>query len=85
MSPTNVEPSPTAKQVAERLAVYLGPHTARVAVKTFSVRALARGPETIRPSDAPQLLAALLPMLRAFIGRENSEALVENLRREIVS
>lgn len=79
------EPTPTAQLIAERLAAYLGPHTARVAVKTFALRSLGRGPDEITPSDAPTLLEALKPMLRAFVGRERSEAVIERIREEVVS
>jgi hypothetical protein len=76
-------PSPTAQQIADHLATYLGPHTARVAVKTFCMRALNHGPEELLPMDAPALLEALKPMLRAFVGRERSEAIVERIRKEV--
>ena len=76
-------PSPTAQQIANHLATYLGPHTARVAVKTFCLRALNRGPEDLLPMDAPALLEALKPMLRAFVGRERCEAVIERIRKEV--
>lgn len=78
-------PTPTAQLIADRLAVYLGPHTARVAVKTFALQALGRGPEELGPRDAPALLDALRPMLRAFVGRERSEAVLNDIRQEVVS
>jgi hypothetical protein len=78
-------PSPTAQLIADRLAAYLGPHTARVAVKTFAMQALRRGPEELLPCDIPPLLDALRPMLRAFVGRERSEAILNEIRREVLS
>lgn len=68
-----------ADKIAERLAIYLGPHTARVAVKTFSMKALGRGPETLMPSDIPRLNAALRPMLRTFVGRAQCEIVLEQI------
>ena len=83
MSSRPLAPSPTAQQIADHLAEYLGPHTARVAVKTFSMRALGRGPEDLLPMDAAAVLDALKPMLRAFVGRERAEAVIERIRQEV--
>ena len=77
-------PTPTAQLIADRLAAYLGPHTARVAVKTFALQALGRGPDELGPPDAPALLDALRPMLRAFVGRERSEVVLAGIRDEVV-
>jgi hypothetical protein len=68
-----------ADKIAERLAIYLGPHTARVAVKTFTQKALGRGPETLTIADIPKLNAALRPMLRTFVGRVQCEVVLEQI------
>lgn len=73
--------SSIADRIAERLAVYLGPHTGRVAVKTFSLKALGRGPETLTLADIPKLQAALRPMLRTFVGRAHAEVVLEQISR----
>jgi hypothetical protein len=71
---------------ADRLARYLGPNTARVALKTFFARLApnGRGVETLTRDDAPPLLEALRPMLRTLLGSERAERvlveLVEDLR-----
>jgi hypothetical protein len=75
--------TPIAEMVAARLAVYLGPHTARVAVKTFSRKALGREAETLMAADVPQLVGALRPVLRTFIGRVRAELLIEEIVREV--
>jgi hypothetical protein len=72
-----------ADQVAERLAVYLGPHTGRVAVKTFSQKALGRGPETLTVADFPTLEQALRPMLRTLVGGARAELVLAEIRREL--
>ncbi len=64
-----------------RLAMFLGPHTARVALKTFAART-GRSPEALTREDVPEVLAALLPMLRTLIGRERAESLVHELAQE---
>ncbi len=68
--------------VSEQLAVYLGPHTARSAVKTFAAKALKKGPEELTPADMPQLLLALKPMLRTLVGGRKSEDILAILERE---
>jgi hypothetical protein len=75
-------PTATADRIAERLAKLLGPHTARVAVKTFALRALGRGPETLTPIDVPALAEAMRPMLRTLIGKEKGEAVVKQMLRD---
>lgn len=77
--PVDGQSSKLAEMIATRLAVYLGPHTARVAVKTFSLKALGRGPETLTPADVPKLNAALRPMLRTFVGRAQCEIVLEQI------
>lgn len=72
-----------ADVMAVQMALYLGPHTARVAVKTFSQKALGRGPETLTIGDVPVVLQALRPMLRTLVGRLTSEAIVEQINRDL--
>ena len=69
--------------IVERLAAVLGPHTARVALKTFADASGGRKPEALTPADVPALLAALRPMLRTLLGRERAEGLVLQLGREL--
>jgi hypothetical protein len=72
-----------AAVIANHLAVFLGEHTAKSAVKTFSQRALGRGQETLTHDDLPRLLEALRPMLNTLVGRKQCDALLEKLRTEL--
>lgn len=72
-----------ATAIADALAVYLGAHTAKVAVKTFSQRTLGRGQETLTLSDVPALLDALRPMMNTLIGKRQCELILERLRLEL--
>ncbi len=72
-----------ADKIAARLARYLGPHTGRVAVKTFAQKALGRGPETLTLEDVPKLQQALRPMLRTFVGRAHCEIVLTQIAREL--
>jgi hypothetical protein len=75
--------NPIADRIEARLAMYLGPRTGRVAVRTFCLKALGRGPETLTLSDVPALQQALRPMLRTFIGRAQCELVLEQIAREL--
>jgi hypothetical protein len=83
MSDTAGTGNAIADRIAARLSMYLGPHTGRVAVKTFSVKALGRGPETLTLADVPALQAALRPMLRTFVGRAQCEIVLQQIAKEL--
>jgi hypothetical protein len=82
-SPASSGERTIADRIADRLAVYLGPHTGRVAVKTFSLKALGRGPETLEIADLPALEQALRPMLRTLLGSARAELVLAEIRREL--
>lgn len=69
--------------VYRHLARYLGPHTARTALKTFSDKSVGKAPEEVTHGDAPKLLAALKPMLRTLIGADECEAVLHQIDREL--
>jgi hypothetical protein len=71
-----------ADRIAARLARYLGPHTGRVAVKTFAIRGLHRSPETLAIEDVPAMTQALRPMLRAMLGRQRCEFVIQTILSE---
>jgi hypothetical protein len=75
---------PTPPQVVEaRLALLLGPNTARTAVRTFCQRALGVDPAEMDPADAPKLLAALRPTLRTLLGATTAEQVLDEIAREL--
>jgi hypothetical protein len=69
--------------VFRHLARYLGPHTAKTALKTFAERSLQKPPEMVTRLDAPKLLLALKPMLRTLIGADECEAVLQQVTREL--
>jgi hypothetical protein len=81
--PTERFGNPIADHVADLLAPYLGPRTSRMAVETSSLKALGHGPETLRLRDVPELQRALRPMLRTFVGREQSAIVLQQIRRDL--
>ncbi len=66
-------------RVVQELAVCLGPHTARTALKTFAQRAVKKAPEELAPEDAEALVEALRPMLRTLIGADQSEVVLARI------
>ncbi len=69
--------------VRDRLAVYLGPHTARNALRTFSEKTLGCSPETISSAQAQKLLDALRPMLKTLVGAAQCDRIVSQLHIEL--
>lgn len=74
-----------AEIISERLAVYLGPNTARTALKTFSDRALGVAPDAVTRQQAPHLLEALRPMLKTLLGAAQSDAILKDLSKELTA
>ena len=69
--------------VRDRLAVYLGPHTARNALKTFSEKSLGLPPEGISAAQAQKLIEALRPMLKTLVGAAQCERILSQLHIEL--
>ena len=54
-----------------------------MAVKTFTQKALGRGPETLTVADVPKLETALRPMLRTLVGGARAEMVLAEIRRDV--
>lgn len=52
-------------------------------MKTFSQRELKLAAEAITFAELPALLEALRPMLNTLVGRSSTDALLEQIRREV--
>jgi hypothetical protein len=68
-----------AAELAAGIAAYLGPHTARVAVKLYARRAVDRAPEALTPADVGPVLEAMRPMLSTFLGTPNAKAFIDEM------
>jgi hypothetical protein len=73
----------TADIVFKQLARYLGPSTAKTALKTFCDRSVGKPPEQVTRSDAQPLLVALKPMLRTLLGAGQCDQVLKQLQQEL--
>ncbi len=69
-----------ADLVTDQLSPYLGPNTARVAVRTFALRTLGVKPEEMKMAEAPRLLEALRPVLKTLLGEAAATTLDAQIR-----
>jgi hypothetical protein len=66
---------PAIDRLQKRLAVYVGPHTARLSLKTFAQKQFGVTPAELPPAALPDLVRALRPLLRSMLGEVDSEKL----------
>jgi hypothetical protein len=69
-------------RVHRRLEKFIGPHTSRLAIKTFSQKTLGLTPDQVRDREVPDLIRALRPLLRSMLGEARGERVVEQLLAE---
>ena len=67
----------------DRLALYLGPNTARNALRTFAHKSVGVAAENVTPEQAKRLLEALRPMLKTLLGAAKCAQLLTHLGVEI--
>jgi hypothetical protein len=72
-----------AKVLYDQLVHYLGPHTTRAAIRTFSYKAVGKEPAELTVEDMPKVLEALRPMMRTLIGIDECEVLLAQLSQEL--
>lgn len=71
--------------VRDKLSHYLGPFTAKNAVKMFAAQNLSTDPDHITVDQVPALLESLGPMLRTLLGKEGADGVIEEVRRAVES
>jgi hypothetical protein len=69
--------------IGDVLSSYLGPNTAKTAVKTFSKKELGLSPEKLTATNVPKLMDGMRPMLRTLLGEDVTEVLVAIIQREV--
>ena len=71
-------PDAIADAVVAKLSTHLGPHVAKMTLKSFARKI---GVEQLTPAHLPRLIEEIRPMLNVMIGRGPSEAVVAELAR----
>jgi hypothetical protein len=62
-------------RLQRRLAVFVGPHTARLSLKTFAQKQFGVAPAELPLSALPDLVRSLRPLLRSMLGESDGEKL----------
>jgi hypothetical protein len=70
------------ERLQRRLAVYVGPHTARLSLKTFAQKQFGMAPADLPVAALPDLVKALRPLLRSMLGESDSEKISRLLLME---
>jgi hypothetical protein len=63
------------ERLQRRLAVFVGPHTARLSLKTFAHKQFGVEPTELAPAKLPELVKSLRPLLRSMLGESDAEKL----------
>ncbi len=69
-----------ADRLIQQLETYLGPHTAKTAVKTFAKRSLSLSPDELHAEHVSVLLDAMQPMLRTLLGEKVAASLSDHIK-----
>jgi hypothetical protein len=75
---------PAIERLQRRLAVFVGPHTARLSLKTFAQKQFGMAPADLPLSALPELVKSLKPLLRSMLGESDGEKLSRLLLMECV-
>jgi hypothetical protein len=70
------------ERVQRRLAQYVGPHTARLSIKTFAQKSFGTAPEQLSAAELPELVRSLRPLVRSVLGDVGGERLLKMLLAE---
>ena len=71
-------PEPIADTVIAKLSVHLGPHVAKMTVRSFAKKV---GAEQLTAAHVPGLIEDIRPMLNVMIGKGPSESVVADIER----
>jgi len=74
-------PEPIADLVISKLAVHLGPHVAKLTLRSFAKKAGVTGSEALTAAHVPKLIEEIRPMLNVMIGKGPSDAIVADIER----
>jgi hypothetical protein len=72
---------PIGERVIAKLSTHLGPHVARMALKSFAQKAGIQDQAQLTAAHLPGLVEEIRPMLNVMIGRGPGEALAADIAR----
>lgn len=69
--------------VIDVLSPYLGPHTAKTALRTFAQRTLQMSPDSLTLTDTLRVIEALKATLGGLLGSAKADEIVRQLDAEL--
>ena len=70
-----------ADAIIAKLSVHLGPHVAKMALKSFARKVAVPNQEHLTAAHIPDLIHDIRPMLNVMIGKGPSEVVVADIQR----
>jgi len=70
-----------AEIIQQHIAVHLGPHTSKMAIKMAADKSVGVAPDAVRLSDMPKVIEELHPMLNVLIGRDRAQQTLDEITR----
>ena len=74
---------PAHEVLQSRLAIYLGPHTARNAVKLCSARMFQRTPDELGTEEVRRMVESFRPILKTLLGGEHCDKILSQVALEL--
>ncbi|HEY3570691.1 MAG TPA: hypothetical protein VGP73_22360 [Thermoanaerobaculia bacterium] len=72
-----------SRQLAARLAPYIGDFNAQMWIKSVARRELGLAPEDLTVKHLPPLIDGLRPFLQTLMGRSTADNLLQQIGREV--
>lgn len=67
--------------IQQHIAVHLGPHTAKMAVKMAAGKSVGLAPDAVQRGDVAKVIEELHPMLNVLIGRDRAQQTLDEITR----
>jgi hypothetical protein len=65
--------------IQQHIAVHLGPHTAKMAIKMAAKKSVGVAPDAVRAGDVPKVIEELHPMLNVLLGRDKAQQTLDEI------
>jgi hypothetical protein len=74
-------PEPISETVLSKLSVHLGPHVAKMTLRSFAKKVGVPDHAHLTAAHVPRLIEDIRPMLNVMIGKGPSESVVADIER----